>query len=68
VHSNASLSAGARDHGLVQSYPTVVIGKIAFDNHLEGSSTERYSMVAEAMSNLRYHPIEETGNATIRRN
>jgi hypothetical protein len=30
--------------------------KRLFDNHLEGSSIERYSRVAEAMSNLRYHP------------
>jgi len=40
---------------------------IQTDNHLEGSSIKRYSAVAEAMSNLRYHPIEETGDATIRR-
>jgi len=38
----------------------------AFDNHLEGSSIKRYSEVAEAMTTLQYHPIEETGDATIR--
>jgi hypothetical protein len=27
-------------------------GKIAFDNHLEGSSIERYSEVAETLNNL----------------
>jgi hypothetical protein len=41
--------------------------KMPFDNHLEGSSIKRYSEVAEAMSNLPYHPIEETGDATLRR-
>ena len=41
--------------------------KRPFDNHLEGSSIKRYSEVAEAMRNLRYHPIEETGEATRRR-
>jgi hypothetical protein len=39
--------------------------KRPFDNHLEGFSIKRYSAVAEAMSNRRYHPIEETGDATI---
>jgi hypothetical protein len=34
---------------------------MTFDNHIEGSSIKRYSEVAEAMSNLRYHPIEEIG-------
>jgi hypothetical protein len=34
---------------------------------IEGSSIKRYSGVAEAMSNQRYHPLEETGDATIRR-
>ena len=40
--------------------------KSGFDNHLEGSSIKRYSEVAEAMTTLQYHPIEETGDATIR--
>jgi hypothetical protein len=40
--------------------------KRPFDNHLEGSSIKRYSEVAEAMTTLQYHPIEETGDATIR--
>ena len=47
-------------------YPHGGSGKIAFDNHLEGSSIKRYSEVAEAMTTLQYHPIEETGDATIR--
>ena len=34
--------------------------KRPFDNHLEGSSIKRYSEVAEAMTTLQYHPIEET--------
>src|SRR5262249_24920046 len=43
-------------------------GKRPFDNHLEGSSIKRYSEVAEAMSNLPYHPIEETEDVTLWRN
>jgi hypothetical protein len=50
---------GARSHRYRAEMP--------FDNHLEGSSIKRYSEVAEAMSNLKYHPIEETGDATLRR-
>jgi hypothetical protein len=42
--------------------------KRPFDNHLEGSSIERDSRVAEAMSHRRSHPIEETSDATLRRN
>jgi len=42
-------------------------GTSTFDNHLKGSSSKRYSEVAEAMSNRRYHPSEETSDATIRR-
>jgi hypothetical protein len=33
-------------------YPHGGGGKIAFDNHLEGSSTKHYSEVAEAMTTL----------------
>ena len=40
--------------------------KRPFDNHLEGSSIKRYSAVAEAMTTLQYHPIEEIGDATLR--
>ena len=34
-----------------------------FDNHLEGSSIERYSEVVEAVNNLWHNPIEETAMA-----
>jgi hypothetical protein len=34
--------------------------KRPFDNHLEGSSIERYSKVVEAVNNLWHNPIEET--------
>jgi hypothetical protein len=34
--------------------------KIAFDNHIEGSSIERYSKVVKAMNDLQHNPIEET--------
>jgi hypothetical protein len=39
--------------------------KIPVDNHLEGSSIERYSKVAETMHNLRGRA--GASNATIRR-
>jgi hypothetical protein len=42
--------------------------KRPFDNHLEGSASERDRRVAEAMSHRRSHPIEETSDATLRRN
>jgi hypothetical protein len=53
--------------GLRGCAPVDTGAKIPLDNHLEGSSIKRYSEVAEAMSNRRYHPIEETEDATIRR-
>src|SRR5262245_14508230 len=42
-------------------------GTSACDNHPKGSSSKRYGEVAAAMSHRRYRPIEETGDATIRR-
>jgi hypothetical protein len=46
---------------------SIHLQKIFFLRSIEGSSIKRYSEVAEAMTTLQYHPIEETGDATIRR-